>query len=194
LGTCFKERIGGDETGIECQPVLRTWLTYWRIMVIREMKKEDIEDSIRLSRTVREKTWERYEKEVYPRELLEEELKLYSYDTFLKFMGDETKYGFVAIDNEKLVGLAMGKLDIGGLSDLSWICISLEEQGKGIGKELINKVAGYSKEKGCHKLFAYTTPHLIPAVNLYLSAGFVREALLHKHWHKLDFLIMSKWL
>lgn len=163
-------------------------------MVIREMMKDDIEGSIKLSKTVREKTWEKFEKEVYPRKLLDEELKLYSYDTFLRFIGDENKYGFVAIENEKIVGLAIGKLDTGGLSDLSWICIAIEEQGKGIGKELINKIVSYSKEKGCHKLFAYTTPNLVSAVALYLSSGFVPEAYLRKHWHKIDFLIMSRWL
>ena len=163
-------------------------------MIIREMKKEDIESSINLSIEVRVKTWEKYEKEVYPRNLLDEELQLYSYDTFLRFIGDENRYGFVAEDNGKIVGLAIGRFDQGGISDLSWICTALEEQGKGIGKKLINKVADYSKEKGCHKLFAYTTPDLLPAVKLYLSSGFVQEAYLRKHWHKVDFLIMSKWL
>ncbi len=163
-------------------------------MIIREMKKEDIEASIKLSREVREKTWEKYEKEVYSRELLEEELRLYSYDTFLKFIGDENRYGFVTEENGKIVGLAIGRLDQGGLSDLSWICTSSEEQGKGIGKKLIDKVAEYSREKGCHKLFAYTTPHLFSTVSFYLSSGFVPEAYLRKHWHKLDFLVISKWL
>ena len=163
-------------------------------MIIREMKKEDIDDSIELSRTVREKTWEKYEKGVCPRKLLDEELQLYSYDTFLRFIGDENRYGFVAEDKGRIVGLAIGRFDQGGISDLSWICTALEEQGKGIGKELINKVANYSKEMGCHKLFAYTTPNLVTAVNLYLSTGFVQEAYLRKHWHKLDFLIMSKLL
>src|SRR3990170_389497 len=158
------------------------------------MKKEDIESSINLSIEVRVKTWEKYEKEVYPRKLLDEELKLYSYDTFLRFIGDENRYGFVAEDDGRIVGLAIGRFDQGGVSDLSWICTALDEQGKGIGKELIQKVENYSKEKGCHKLFAYTTPNLITAVNLYLSSGFVQEAFLRKHWHKLDFLIMSKWL
>jgi len=163
-------------------------------VLIREMKKEDIESSINLSIEVRVKTWEKYEKEVYPRKLLDEELKLYSYDTFLRFIGDENRYGFVAEDDGRIVGLAIGRFDQGGISDLSWICTALEEQGKGIGKQLIQKVENYSKEKGCHKLFAYTTPNLITAVNLYLSSGFVQEAFLRKHWHKLDFLIMSKWL
>jgi ribosomal protein S18 acetylase RimI-like enzyme len=163
-------------------------------MIIREMKKEDIEASIKLSREIREKTWEKYEKEVYSRELLEEELKLYSYDTFLRFIGDEKRFGFVAVEEEKVVGLAIGRLDQGGLSDLSWICTSSEEQGKGIGKKLIDKVAEYSREKDCHKLFAYTTPYLFSTVSFYLASGFVPEACLRKHWHKLDFLVMSKWL
>jgi GNAT superfamily N-acetyltransferase len=164
-------------------------------MIIREMKKEDINSSIELSREVREKTWEKYEKEVYSRELLENELKLYSYDNFLRFMGDEDRYGLVAVDKEeRVLGLAIGRLDQGGISDLSWICTNSEEQGKGIGKKLIDKVAEYSRGKECHKLFAYTTPHLFSTVSFYLSSGFVPEAYLRKHWHKLDFLIMSKWL
>jgi ribosomal protein S18 acetylase RimI-like enzyme len=163
-------------------------------MIIREMKKEDIEQSIKLSRIVREKTWQKYEREVYPRNLLDEELQLYSYDTFLRFIGDENRYGFVAEENGRSIGLAIGRFDQGGISDLSWICTALEEQGRGIGKELISKVISYSKEKGCHKLFAYTTPNLLSAVKLYLSTGFTQEAHLRKHWHKLDFLIMSKWL
>ncbi len=163
-------------------------------MIIREIKKEDIESSIELSRVVREKTWEEYEKEVYPRKLLDEELQLYSYDTFLRFIGDENRYAFVAEDNGRIVGLAIGRFDQGGVSDLSWICTALDEQGKGIGKALIDKVANYSKQKGCHKLFAYTTPNLLTAVKLYLSSGLVQEAHLRKHWHKLDFLIMSKLL
>ncbi len=163
-------------------------------MTVRKMTKEDIESSIELSRTVRGKTWEKYEKEVYPRKLLEEELKLYSYDTFLRFIGDERKYGFVAVENEKIDGLAIGRLEQGGISDLSWICTALEAQGKGIGKELINKIVSYSKEKGCHKLFAYTTPYLVSTVSFYLASGFVPEAYLRKHWYKMDFLIMSRWL
>ncbi len=163
-------------------------------MLIREMTKEDIEGSIELSRTVRGKTWEKYEKEVYSRELLEKELELYSYDTFLRFIGNEDKYGFVAEGNEKIIGLAIGRLEIGGLSDLSWICTNIEEQGKGIGKKLISKVANYSKDKGCHKLFAYTTPYLVSTVSFYLASGFVPEAYLRKHWHEMDFLIMSRWL
>jgi GNAT superfamily N-acetyltransferase len=163
-------------------------------VIIREMTKEDIEGSIELSRTVRGKTWEKYEKEVYPRKLLEEELKLYSYDTFLRFIGDENKYGFVAVENDIIAGLAIGKLDTGGLSDLSWICTSLEVQGQGIGKKLIGKAVEYSREKGCHKLYAYTTPYLISSVSFYLATGFVPEAYLRKHWHEMDFLIMSKWL
>jgi len=163
-------------------------------MIVREMRREDIEGAVELSKAVRVKTWEKYEKEVYPRKLLDEELKLYSYDTFLRFIGDDNRYGFVAEDDGRIVGLAIGRFDQGGISDLSWICTALEEQGKGIGKQLIQKVENYSKEKGCHKLFAYTTPNLNTAVNLYLSSGFVQEAFLRKHWHKLDFLIMSKWL
>jgi ribosomal protein S18 acetylase RimI-like enzyme len=34
---------------------------------------------------------------------------------------------------------------------------------------------------------------LKPAINLYKKLGFVEEAILKKHYWKMDFILMSKW-
>jgi GNAT superfamily N-acetyltransferase len=163
-------------------------------MFIREMNKDDMQTCVDISHRARKESWERYEKKVYPEKLFKEELKHYSAETFARFIDDKNSYAFVSLEEERVIGLAIGRIQEGGLSDLSWICTDPLSQGKGTGRELLSKVVEYSKDKGCHKIFAYTFPFLTPAVTFYLKSGFVMEAYFRKHWYQLDFLIMSRWL
>ena len=163
-------------------------------MVIREMSEGDIGSCIDLSHRVRKKSWEEFEKELYPKNLFEDELKQYSDETLSSFIKSEDSFAFVSVEKAEVVGLAMGRVNKGGLLDLSWICVDPSVRGKGTGKKLIDKVEEHSKSKDCHKIFAYTFPALAPAVSFYLRCGFVPEAYLRKHWYGLDFLMMSKLL
>ena len=163
-------------------------------MVIREMNEGDIGSAVDLSHRVRKRSWEEFEKEIYPQNLFEEELKQYSDETMSRFLKSENSFAFVSVEKTELMGLAMGRVTEGGLVDLSWICVDPMAQGKGTGKKLMNKVFKYAKSKGCHKVFAYTFPALAPTVSFYLRCGFVPEAYLRKHWYGLDFLMMSKLL
>ncbi len=163
-------------------------------MLIREMNKYDIKACVDISHRARRESWEKYEKEVYPEKLFEEELKHYSAETFSRFIESKNCFAFVSVQKQGVIGLAIGRIEEGGISDLSWICTDPLSQGKGTGKELLSGVIEYCKNKGCHKIFAYTFPFLVPAVSFYLKSGFIQEAHLTKHWYQLDFLIMSKWL
>ena len=161
-------------------------------MVIREMDKEDIGACVDLSHRVRRESWEKYEKDLYPQKLFEDELKQYSDETFSGFIKSEDSFAFVAVEKSEVIGLAMGRVTRGGLLDLSWMCVDPLVRSKGIGKKLMDKVEQYSKNKGCHKIFAYTFPALAPTVSFYLRCGFVPEAYFRKHWYGLDFVMMSK--
>jgi len=163
-------------------------------MVIREMSEGDINSCVDLSHRVRRESWEKYEKEIYPEKLFEDELKRYSNETLSRFIKNENSFAFVGVQKSEIVGLAMGRVTEGGLLDLSWICVDPLTQGKGIGKKLMDKVEEYSKNKGCHKIFAYTFPALAPTVSFYLRCGFVPEAYFRKHWYRLDFVMLSKWV
>ena len=163
-------------------------------MVIREMNEGDIGSAVDLSHRVRKKSWEEFEKEIYPQNLFEDELKQYSDETMSRFLKSENSFAFVGLEKTELMGLAMGRMTEGGLVDLSWICVDTMAQGKGIGKKLMDKVFEYAKSKGCHKVFAYTFPALAPTISFYLRSGFVLEAYLRKHWYGLDFVMMSKLL
>jgi len=163
-------------------------------MVIREMSEEDLGACVDLSHRVRRESWEKYEKEIYPQNLFEEELKRYSEETLSRFIKSEDSYAFVSVEKSEVVGLALGRVTEGGLLDLSWICVDPLTQGKGTGKKLVDKVEGFAKTKGCHKIFAYTFPALVPTVSFYLRCGFVPEAYFRKHWYGLDFVMLSKLL
>ncbi|KPL01105.1 MAG: hypothetical protein AMJ91_01465 [candidate division Zixibacteria bacterium SM23_73_3] len=163
-------------------------------MLIREMNRDDIKACVDISHRARRESWERYEKEVYPEKLFEEELQRYSAEAFSRFIEHKNSFAFVSVEEQGLIGLAIGRIEEGGVSDLSWICTDPLSQRKGTGKELLSEVIGYCKDKGCHKIFAYTFPFLVPAVSFYLKSGFNLEAYFRKHWHQLDFLMMSKWL
>jgi GNAT superfamily N-acetyltransferase len=163
-------------------------------MVIREMSQEDIGACVDLSHRVRRESWEKFEKELYPRNLFEDELKQYSDEALSRFIKSEDSFAFVSVEKYEVIGLAMGRVNKGGLLDLSWICVDSLIQGKGIGKKLMDRVFEYSKSKNCHKIFAYTFPALAPTVSFYLRCGFVPESYFRKHWYGLDFVMMSKWL
>ena len=161
--------------------------------IIREMNYNDLTASSELSKKIRIFLWKKYDHTVYPREYLDEELKLYEPNILRKFIKDEDKYAFVAENNGKIIGVAVGKITE-GVSDLSWIAVDPQWQGKGIGKKLLEMITNHSREKNAHKIIAYTFPSLTPTIAFYLRTGFIPECYLRKHWKKLDFIIMSKFI
>ena len=163
-------------------------------MLIRPLTFADIPSCIEISKSVRQQTYDQLEKDFYSQELFQQELALYSTETFSKFISESDKLALVAEIDSKVAGLAIGKFAGAGLFDLSWICTALNFQGKGVGKSLLAEVEKECLSNQCHKIFAYTFPWLKPTIGFYQSCGFSQEALLKKHWHRLDFIMMSKWL
>ena len=154
----------------------------------------DIPACIEISKSVRQHTYNQLEKDFYSLELFQQELALYSTETFSKFISESDKLALVAERDGVVAGLAIGKFVGAGLFDLSWICTSLSFQRLGIGKGLINSLEQECRKQNCHKIFAYTFPWLVSTIEFYSSCGFVQEAVLKKHWHKLDFILMSKFI
>lgn len=163
-------------------------------MIIRPMAFSDIATCIETSKSVRQQTYAQYEQDFYSRDLFQQELGLYSTETFSKFISESDKLALVAEQEGKISGLAIGKFAGAGLFDLSWICTGLDFQRRGIGKKLLAELEKQCLTRNCHKIFAYTFPRLVPTIEFYKSCGFVQEAILKQHWHKLDFVLMSKLL
>jgi GNAT superfamily N-acetyltransferase len=139
--------------------------------------------------------WETLERSTYPRKALDFDLTGHSAEKYREDLKAALVFAYVAEDKGIILGVAMGRL-VGesGLARLGWIGVHPHHQKKGIGTALLDSVVAYCTAKGCHKITLNTTPTLVPAINLYLKAGFVPEAYLRKEWWKVDFLRMSKWI
>ena len=166
---------------------------------IRRMRPKDVEDAIRVLVASFEDSWNRYERNYYPRKALEFDLSQYTLENYAKKIQEPNGFLFVIEEDGKIVGVASGRIlrgneKRGGLASLSVICVHPLHQRKGLGEALLNHVLKYCRKQKCHKITLYTLPVLIPALHLYLKLGFVPEAYLRKEWWEIDFLKMSKWL
>jgi ribosomal protein S18 acetylase RimI-like enzyme len=166
---------------------------------VRRMCLEDAEDAVSVFVASFEDSWNRYERNYYPRKALEFDFSRNTPENYKKRIQEPNDFLFVVEEKGKVAGAAIGGIlrgneKEGGLALLSGICIHPLHQRKGLGETLLNHVSNYCKQQKCHKITLYTLPVLVPALNLYLKLGFVPEAYLRKEWWGIDFLKMSKWL
>jgi len=169
------------------------------MVAVRGMSLEDVDDVASVTVASFEDSWNRYEKNYYPRKALEFDFSRYTPENYKKGIQESNDFLFVVEENGKIVGVATGKMlrgeeREGGLALLSTICVHPLHQRRGSGAALLNHVLEYCEQQKCHKITLYTLPVLVPALHLYLKLGFVPEAYLRKEWWGVDFLKMSKWL
>ena len=90
---------------------------------------------------------------------------------------------YLAIDNEKAVGLIMGYVRYYDENDyldykcpksgeISELIISKDYRGKSIGKQLIDKMEEYFKEIGCEFVFLDVFAYNKSAINFYEKKGY----------------------
>ena len=169
------------------------------MVAVRRMSLEDVDAVASVTVASFEDSWNRYEKNYYPRKALEFDFSLWTPENYKKRIQESNDFLFVVEENGKIAGVATGKMlrgeeREGGLALLSTICVHPLHQRKGSGAALLNHVLEYCEQQKCHKITLYTLPVLVPALHLYLKLGFVPEAYLRKEWWGIDFLKMSKWL
>lgn len=159
------------------------------------MQIKDVKEVAKVIRETMLNSWERFEKDYYPRKALEFDITYYSEDPLKERFADPESFGFIAEENNEIAATTLGRV-VGesGLALLSWIGVHPCFQNRGIGKALLQRVIEHCKTKRCHKIILYPLPMDIPAINLYLKCGFVPEAYLRKEWWKVDFIKMSLWL
>jgi len=166
---------------------------------VRMMRIEDAEESARVSAETMRDSWNRYERNYYPKKALDFDLSQHAAENYRKMTQGPHNFVFVAEEQGKIIGVATGNLlrgrgKVGGLAALSWIFVHPSQQRRGVGKALLKHVIEFCKQQECHKITLYTLPVLVPAINLYLRCGFVPEAYLRKEWWRVDFIKMSLWL
>ncbi|MBE5805145.1 MAG: GNAT family N-acetyltransferase [Clostridiales bacterium] len=111
---------------------------------------------------------------------VDDENTKYEKENLISFINDKNAYGFIARDENKIVGFAYGYTLIrpDGKKDfyLHAIDIMVECQGKGYGTGLMNYIKGYVKEISCRKMFLITNKSNISACKCYEKAGGVNNA------------------
>lgn len=114
------------------------------------------------------------------RNFVDDENTKYEKENLIDFINDKNTYGFIARDENKIVGFAYGYtlLRPDGKQDfyLHAIDIMVDFQGNGYGTELMNYIKGYVKEIGCRKMFLITNKSNISACKCYEKAGGVNNA------------------
>lgn len=111
---------------------------------------------------------------------VDDENTKYEKENLINFMNDKNVYGFIARDENKIVGFAYGYtlLRPDGKQDfyLHAIDIMADFQGNGYGTELMNYIKGHVKEISCRKMFLITNKSNISACKCYEKAGGVNNA------------------
>ena len=84
---------------------------------------------------------------------------------------------FFAVFNDTVVGTAAMIPTRIEVYELAKMAVAKDFQGLGIGKKLLKRCIDFSKEKEASEIFLITNNSLKPALNLYLSFGFVLNEL-----------------
>ena len=103
--------------------------------------------------------------------------KNFDNDINLNFINNQSNFGFVAINNETIVGFASIHI-IEKLNRRSCliedVVVDKKERGKGIGKLLIEHLINFSKSKSCDKIILNSKESNIPFYN---KLGFVQNEI-----------------
>tara|TARA_Y100000768_G_scaffold55374_1_gene36805 strand:+ start:2176 stop:2655 length:480 start_codon:yes stop_codon:yes gene_type:complete len=95
-------------------------------------------------------------------------------DTYIIEKGGEI---FFAVFDNTVVGTAAMIPTGEGVYELAKMAVAKDVQGHGIGKKLLKRCIDFSKENRAREIFLITNDSLKPALNLYLSFGFVLNEL-----------------
>ena len=80
---------------------------------------------------------------------------------------------FFALLDQEVIGTAAMIPTSDKVFELAKMAVRKDVQGRGVGKLLLKKCISFAKERNALEIFLLTNDVLKPALNLYLSSGFV---------------------
>jgi N-acetylglutamate synthase-like GNAT family acetyltransferase len=80
---------------------------------------------------------------------------------------------FFALLDQEVIGTAAMIPTSDKVFELAKMAVRKDVQGRGVGKLLLERCIGFAKERKALEIFLLTNDVLKPALNLYLSTGFV---------------------
>ena len=111
---------------------------------------------------------------------VDDENTIYNMSDLKKFISESNAYGFIAKEENKIVGFATGYLllhpDGRRVFYFDSIDVMSDYQGKGIGTLLMSHIRDYAKSIGCYEMFLVTNKSNTSACRCYEKAGGISEA------------------
>lgn len=111
---------------------------------------------------------------------IDDENTEYNLNDLNRFISSANNYGFIAKENNKIVGFAFGYTLLKPDGKVSFylhaIDVILNYQGKGIGTSLISFICNYLKNIGCNEMFLITNKSNISACKCYEKSGGINDA------------------
>jgi len=115
-------------------------------------------------------------------------------DNYGRFLEDKEVIILIALENDKIIGLASGRIREDGVGHLGFLGVRPEHRRKGVGSNLLKEYLKEAKKRNAHKVWLFTAPSLHSAIKLYVKAGFVPEGYMRRHSFGLDLIFYSKFL
>jgi GNAT superfamily N-acetyltransferase len=105
----------------------------------------------------------------------------------------EENFMFKATDeHHKIRGIIKGKYSM-GVVDVNDVIVDHTQRRSGIGKQLIEYVEQFAREKKAHKIWFHTGKGWV-AETFYTILGYIKVGELKNHYHGHDFVIFEKLL
>ena len=111
-------------------------------------------------------------------DFVDDENTKYAISDLKKYIEKEDNYGFIAKDNDKVIGFAYGyvllKPDGRKAFYFDSIDVMKDCQKNGVGTVMMKFVADYAKQIGCYEMFLVTNKSNVSACRCYEKSGGVK--------------------
>ena len=98
---------------------------------------------------------------------------------------------FICYKSDDIVGVISYGI-IYERAEINYIAVDNNHRGKGIGNKLVNKAIDDIINCGCFNVTLEVAVDNLPAINLYLKNGFVKEAIRKNYYEGIDGILMGK--
>lgn len=122
-----------------------------------------------------------------------EEIAHYTEHKLIEKIQDDPYSVVVAIFNDQIIGFCFNRFDDYTIW-LEWIITRSGFQHQGVGTALIAKLAEFSKQRNCHKIWCDCRTSNEVSKHFLEKNGFEFIAMIANHWYQQDFVLLHKLL
>ncbi|MEO6316381.1 MAG: GNAT family N-acetyltransferase [Chitinophagaceae bacterium] len=119
------------------------------------------------------------------------ETSRYSPAALLTKINDDRYAVIIAHMGDAIVGFCLSRFDDYTIW-LEWFGVIAANRGKGITRQLLNKLEESVAERSCHKIWCDCRTTNQAAIHLLTGAGYAQLATIRNHWYGQDFILWEK--